>query len=241
MPQAKEFQPDNGPTNRTTRQLERFLQRALEGDRTGCRDSIREFMDEGHDAADALHQLVWPACSMVDSLARRDQISAVQEHCATVLLTQLAQRVECGLTRHPSRCRTMIVTTGPRATEELAGEIFAGLAEADGFDVVFLGGGVESDDLYAEIGKRQPQFVLSFAAAGPDAARLRRLIAMVRTQNPVPGLRIGVGAGVFARAPGLADEIGADFDADSPFELLEAVRALANDGSQRRSPRARAA
>ena len=75
----------------------------------------------------------------------------MHEHGAIVLLAQLVQRLECGLSKHPARCREVVVTSGRAPIEELAAEIFAGIAEADGFDVVFFGGGVESDDLFAEV------------------------------------------------------------------------------------------
>ncbi len=242
MPQAKDlndgFEHDR-MSRRTGRRLESFLQQLTSGDRAGCRDTLREFMDEGHDAADAMRSLVWPACGIVVALSRRDQIAAVAEHAAIVLLSQLVQRLECGLPRQPARCRTVVVTSGRAPVEELGGEILAGLVEASGFDTVFLGGGVESDDLYEEVGRRSPAFVLSFAGSGPDAPRLRRFIDAVRANDPVPGLRIGVGGGVFSRAPGLADEIGADFSGDSPFELVEALCALSRPGGY--GHRARAA
>jgi len=228
MPQA--FQGNSGLHPHGSRAtgdestLERFIQLLIEGDRVGCRDFLREFIGAGHDAHSALERLAWPACDAIHKLSRKDQISAIHEHAALALLSQLVQRIECGLSKRPARCRTILVTSGKSQSEELAGEIFAGLAEADGFDVVFLGGGVESDDLFAETGRRQPAFVVSFAANGPDAPRLRRFIDANRRQNPVPGLRIGVGGGVFERVPGLAEEIGADLIADSPFEMLEAIR-----------------
>lgn len=211
---------------RRTAMLERFVEHLIEGDRVGCRDILREFIAEGNDAREALEQLAWPACALIDRLSRQDQIAAVHEHGATVLLGQLVQRLECGLSKSPARCRLLIVASGRSAAEELAGEIFAGLAEADGFDVLYLGGGVESDDLFAEISRRRPVAFVSFAAAGADAPRLRRLIDAVRQQDPVPGLRIGVGGGVFERVPGLSDEIGAHFTADTPFGMLDALRAV---------------
>jgi methanogenic corrinoid protein MtbC1 len=236
MPQA--FHGNNGSfphgsrAPRSQARLERFTELLIAGDRVGCRDLLREFIVDGHDSMDALRELAWPACATIDGLGRRDQIAAVHEHGALVLLAQLVQRLECGLSKHPARCVQVIVASGRSQSEELAGEIFAGIAEADGFDVLFLGGGVESDDLYAELGRRRPGFVVSFSAAGADAPRLRRLIDTVRRQNPVPGLQIGVGGGVFERVPGLADEIGADFSADSPFDMLEALRTAAIRGRQ---------
>ena len=234
MPPATDFHLSNFGQPENSKTLERFVQLLLNGDRVSCRDLLREFLQASRrggdrsvrDATDALRELIWPACAALDHFIRHDQITAASEHCATVLLAQLAQRIECALPKQPARCRTVIVTSGATASEELAGEIFAGIAEADGYEVVFLGGGVESDDLFAEIGQRKPAFVVSFAASGPDAPKLRRLLTALRTQVPVVGLRVGVGGGVFARASGLADEIGADFEADTPFDMLEALQGV---------------
>ena len=222
------------------RELERFITLLMQGDRVGCRDFVREQLADGRTALEVLEQLVWPACSIIDGWSRRDRIGAVHQHCATVLLSQLVQRLEAGIPRKPSRCRQVLVASGPKPLEEVAAEIFAGLAEADGFEVVFLGGGVESDDMFEEIGARAPSFVVSYAASGPDAARMRRLLTALREQKPVPGLRIGAGGGVFSRAPGLAEELGVDFTGDSPFDLLEALRREAS-AAPARSKGARAA
>lgn len=233
MPQATDFdggldRPIGTPRDESQatrdKRMEKLIALLMQGDRVACRDFLRERLHDGRSALDILEEEVWPACSIIDGLARRDRIGAVHAHCATMLLGKLVQRLESGLPRRQSRFRSVLVTSGPKPLEELAAEVFAGLAEADGFDVVFLGGGVESDDMFSEIGSRAPDFVVSYAAAGPDAARLRRLLGALRDQNPVPGLRVGVGGGVFSRAPGLGEELGVDFEGDSPFDLLDALR-----------------
>jgi methanogenic corrinoid protein MtbC1 len=211
------------------RDLERFVALLINGDRTGCRDFVREQLNDGRSAVELLEHLMWPACSIIDGWSRRDRIGAVHQASATVLLSQLVQRIEAGIPRKSARCRRVLVASGPKPLEQLAAEIFAGLAEADGFEVVFLGGGVESDDLFEEIGARSPNFMVSYAASGSDAAALRRLLTALREQKPVPGLRVGAGGGVFSRAPGLAEELGVDFSGDSPFDLLEALRREARD------------
>ena len=224
MPQATDFYGNSFGSSRTSHELERFVRLLIHGDRVGCRDLVREFLD-GHsecsgDATCALRELAWPACATLDALARRDQIGTAEEHSATVLLAQLVQRIECGLAKRPARCKLVVVATGPRSTEELAGEIFS------------------------QIAARRPAYFVSFAAAGPDAPRLRRLITAVRTQDPVPGLRLGVGGGVFERAPGLAEEIGAHFEANSPFDMLADLQRIETSsvaGHSSKTPRSRAA
>lgn len=205
------------------RTLERFMNALMKGDRRASREVIRDALANGATASGVLEQLIWPSLSALDGWSRRDQISAVHEHCATILLRQIAQTLEDRLPTCFSRGRSMLVTSGQRPLEELAAQIFAGLAEAEGFDVTFLGGGVESDDAFAEIGRRIPDLVVSYAAAGTDAARLRRLLTALREQRPVPHLQVAVGGGVFTRAPGLADEFGIALQGDSPFDLLRAL------------------
>ena len=224
MPHADDFDGGLRRPMGSPRELERFVTLLMQGDRVACRDFVREQLGDGRTPLELLEEFIWPACSIIDGWARRDRIGAVHQHCATVLLAQLVQRLEPAIPRKPSRCRRVLVASGPKPLEEVAAEIFAGLAEADGFEVVFLGGGVESDEMFEEIGTRAPDFMVSYAASGPDAARLRRLLTALRDQKPVPGLRVGAGGGVFSRAPGLADELGVDFTGDSPFDLLEALR-----------------
>ena len=192
MPQAnKGNTPSQGSrAPRRIFDIEQFIKLLVAGDRVGCREFLREYIAAGNDSLQALETLVWPACAAIDQLSRKDQILPIHEHAAMMLLAQLVQRLECGLVKHPARCRQVIVTSGRSPSEELAAEIFAGLAEADGFDVVFLGGGVESDDLFAEVGRRLPGFVVSFAAAGADAPRLRRLIDAVAQAVFVNSLEI---------------------------------------------------
>ena len=50
---------------------------------------------------------------------------------------------------------------------------------------------------------------------------IRQLIDHVRSINAHPEMQIIVGGGVFNRAPGLAEEIGADLWANDPIDLLD--------------------
>ena len=48
-----------------------------------------------------------------------------------------------------------------------------------------------------------------------------QLIDAIREIGSCPNLQIVVGGGIFNRAPGLAEEIGADLNAKGPAELLD--------------------
>ena len=97
----------------------------------------------------------------------------------------------------------------------------ADLLEADGYTVFFGGGNIAHDDILAEVHERKPDVLLMFSAGGADAPGLRQLIDHVRGINALPDMQIVVGGGIFNRAPGLAEEIGADLWASSPEELMD--------------------
>ena len=62
-----------------------------------------------------------------------------------------------------------------------------------------------------------------FASAPSDAPNIRVLIDHIREVDACPEMQIVVGGGVFNRAEGLAEEIGADLWATTPQELIQVL------------------
>jgi methanogenic corrinoid protein MtbC1 len=90
--------------------------------------------------------------------------------------------------------------------------------------MTFSGGGVAADEILSQVQETQPQILLMFCSAPGDLPQIRRLIDSIREIGACPHLQIAVGGGVFNRAEGLADEIGADLSASSPLELYDILR-----------------
>jgi hypothetical protein len=214
--------------------LERFARALIDGDRAGCRDIVARELASGRLPRDLLESLAWPACTLLEGLSRRDAIGSVAGHAATLLLGQMTERIGSRLERarrlvghssaHAEALR-VLVFSGPAPLEELAANIFVLLAESQGFVPHFLGGGVESDELFAAIGRERPAAVVGYAVAAADGPRIRRLLRMLAEHEPVRGLRVGGGGGLFNRVPGLAEELGLHFGGESPFDLVEALSA----------------
>ena len=93
--------------------------------------------------------------------------------------------------------------------------------ESDGYEVYFGGAGIANDEILSEIGVQRPDLLLFFASGPSDAPNIRQLIDTIRKVDACPDIQIVVGGGVFNRAEGLAEEIGADLWAKTPRELLE--------------------
>jgi methanogenic corrinoid protein MtbC1 len=203
--------------------IERLFQTIVSGDRRGARQIVAETQAAGITAERLALRMLWPTMEMVNTLFRADQLTTISHHYATRLLRSIVDQTQARYVQKPRRHRTISLYCGPSETEELAGILVADLAEADGYDVYFAGGGVAADEILAEVAERGSDILLMFASAPGDAPGIRQLIDTIRGVNACPNLQIVVGGGVFKRADGLAEEIGADLWAHDPEELLEVI------------------
>src|SRR5690606_31667127 len=84
------------------------------------------------------------------------------------------------------------------------------LFEADGYTVRFAGGGVPEDEVLKLIGDFRPDLLVMFGTLPSGVPAVRRLIDYLREVNSCPDMQIMCCGGIYKRAEGLAEEIGAD-------------------------------
>ncbi len=205
--------------------VERFLEALISGDRAASRAVVDECIDADVQAERIIERLFWPTLQQIETLSRNDQITMMAHHLATRLLRLLADQMQLRLSPAEANGRRVLVLCGPDEPNELAGQMAADLLDARGFEVAFAGGGVANDEIIAEIGKRDPETLILYSSAPSDLPHIRQLIDELHDLGVCPQLQIVVGGGVFNRADGLAEEIGADLWASSPAELVEAIEA----------------
>lgn len=203
--------------------VERFFQVLITGDRSGSRTLVEECRDSDMPAERLAQDVYWPVLEMIQSLYRADQLTTLAHHYATRLLRSLINQAQAHYSQSERRGRKILMFSGPGEVDELTGQLTADLAEADGYDVFFGGGGVANDEILEEVGEQRPDVLLMFSSAPSDAPNIRQLIDTIRGVDACPEMQIVVGGGIFNRAEGLAEEIGADLWAKSPDELLEVL------------------
>jgi len=200
---------------------ERLFHALASGQRAGSRDIVAECIREGMAAEEIAHEIFWDVLQQVAGLHRQDQISSLSYNYATRLLRSLVDQLHAGYERRPSAGHRVLLFTGDAIADEIGGHLMADLLEAGGFEVFFAGGGIARDEILGEVGERRPDTLLMFASAASDAPDIRVLIDTIRGVGACPEMQIVVGGGVFNRAEGLAEEIGADAWARDPFEVVE--------------------
>ncbi len=201
--------------------IERFFTALISGERQAARNVVDEVIQAGCSAEKVLSRLFWPTLEQIQTLHRNDQLSNLAHHFATRMMRQLVDQMQIRLAQAPRRDKKVLMVCGPDEPEELAAQMAADLLEADGYDVLFAGGGIANDELVAQLGEMQAHALVVFSATPGNLPFLRLLIDHMHDIGICPNLQIVVGGGVFNRAEGLAEEIGADLWAKSPEDLVE--------------------
>jgi len=196
---------------------------ALSGKRSEAETAVNDALLDGISPEELADSVFWPIIERVDSQARVDDISCLAANYAIRLLRTLVDHNQSRYLQQPSMGMTILLFCGNGMIEELAALLMADLLEAQGFDVRFGGGGVAADEILAEAGRIRPDTLLMFASAATDAPRIRGLIDYVRDINACPEMQIVVGGGIFNRAVGLAEEIGADNWGYCPSDVAEKI------------------
>lgn len=203
--------------------VERLFEVLINGDRPTARALLEQAARNGMTQEQVVTELCWPTYEQICKLYRNDQLSRLAHHTATRLLRVLVDQAAAQFTRKPKVGRTVFAVCGPTDADELGAQMAVDLLEREGFTMTFGGGGIAADEILGAVQERQPDVLLMFASAPTDLPEIRGMIDQLHEIGACRKLQIVVGGGVFNRAEGLAEEIGADLWATSPAELAEAM------------------
>ena len=202
-----------------------YLETLLNGDRAACRTLLDEAINAGAQAYDLLTTLVWPTMEMLQQLYRDDRISISSLNLATRLNRQMTDQLCSKLARKPENGKTALIFCGDDEPEELGGQICADLFEADGWTVRFAGGGVPEDEVLKLIGEVRPDLLVMFGTLPSGVPAVRKLIDYLREVNSCPDMQVMCCGGIYKRAEGLAEEIGADLYAPDAASAVVSANA----------------
>jgi len=210
--------------------LPRYLEKLLAGDRIGCRNILGEILQTGAPARTIYTELFWPIMTEVERLYRNHQIDLLTEHMATRINRTLIDQLQSKLPRGNPNNKKIIITCADDEPEELGAQMCSDLFESEGWEVKFLGGGVPNDEIMEMAGALQPDILFIYGTKPSGAPDVRRLIDDFHEIGSCPQMRIMLSGGVFNRAEGLWEEIGADLFAATAMEALQVV--LTNQRAQ---------
>jgi methanogenic corrinoid protein MtbC1 len=210
-------------TNSTisTAVMQSYMEPLLAGNRDAARASIDAALGKGISPMDLLNSLIWPTMEMLQQLYRDDRITISSLNLATRLNRAITDQLCVHIPRTASNGKSVLIFCGDDEPEELGGQITADLFESAGYTVRFAGGGVPEDEVLKLIGEVRPDLLVMFGTLPSGVPAVRKLIDYLRDVNSCPEMQIMCCGGIYKRAEGLAEEIGADLYAP---DAAEAVR-----------------
>jgi methanogenic corrinoid protein MtbC1 len=200
--------------------LEKYLKALLNGDRNVCRSVIEEALQSGIPANQVYMNVIWPIMIEIDKLYREDKIDSAEEAFASRINRTIVNQLQNKLPRRPSKQKSVAIVTANTDQAELGGQMTNDLFESDGWETRFLGGTVNNDDILSFIHSYAPDILVLYGFNGKEAPVVRELIDRIRSVNAFPQMRIMLSGGVFSRAEGLWEEIGADLYAETAAEAV---------------------
>lgn len=205
--------------------MERFFTALISGDRVAARDVIGEVFEADCSAEQVAASLYWPVLQQIQKIYREDRLTNLAYHYATRLLRALIDQLQLHYQQQPRNGITAMVVSGAEDAEEIAAQLTSDMLEASGYTVHYAGGGIANDEIVEQLGEIQAQKLVIFGAIPATVPQTRLLIDRLHSIGSCPNLQIVVGGGVFNRADGLAEEIGADLWAGDPGEIVSVMQA----------------
>jgi len=202
---------------------EKYLEALLKGDRKASRTVIEQALHTGIPSNNVYNDTIWPIMNEIEELARNDRISKVSEHLATRINRTIVAQLQNKLPCRPCQNKKIAICCAQDELQELGAQMMSDIFESGGWEVRFLGGGLTNDDILAFINEYAPDILLIYGTEPKQAPSIRRLIDTIREVNAWPEMRIMVSGGLFRRADGLWQEIGADLYAEDPVKAIHAA------------------
>jgi methanogenic corrinoid protein MtbC1 len=204
--------------------LERYLKSLLVGDRRQCREVIEDVLHKNNASIVGVYSdVIWPMMLEVEKLARSDKITSIQEHLATRINRTIVDQLQNKLPKQAQNEKKVVICSSLKEISELGGQMIADMFESAGWNVRFIGGGLNNDDILEYIHEFSPNVLIIYGTDPTETPSIRSIIDRIREINAWPDMKIMLCGGVFGRAEGLWEEIGADTYADTPAAAVEAA------------------
>lgn len=187
---------------------------------------MQQALAAGAPAEDLVTDVVWAAMTHVEKLFRADRINAAGESIATRINRTVADQLQPHLRCKEPNGKRIVVNCAASQVEEIGAQMISDLFQADGWDVTFVGGEIPTDELQTLVAALRPEVLLIFGTQPERVPIVRQLIDTIREIDACPNMNIVVSGGVFNRADGLWQEVGADIFAASARNLLRLINEL---------------
>jgi len=205
---------------------QRYLDAVVAGDRRAAFAAVDAAREAGMELRVLYLDVFQPVMREIGRLWQQNRITVADEHLATAITQAAMARLydEMFAAQGARDAPLLVAACAETERHELGLRMLCDLLELDGWDTVFLGASVPTEDLVRMVAEKRPRVVALSASLAPHLPRVREAIAAIRAALPVDGPLIAVGGRVFADDPGLAARVGADLTARDAVDAAERLK-----------------
>jgi methanogenic corrinoid protein MtbC1 len=220
--------------------LERFVHYVLCDDPLPGRQLIASALANGEDPFELLTHVLWPAAECLQQLKKDGLIATRLFNAAQRALASLIHQLAAQLPREPQEPRgpeataayapsisagisprgRLLILSAPGEFSDLGAQLLAALAESRGFDVLFAGAGVTSQELTFALLQLQPDALLIHGSLDSSRLSTRTLLEHLQRSRLRPQLQVAA-VGAIADPQSDGHDLGADLVSRHPMEILE--------------------
>lgn len=168
-----------------------YLEAVLEPDPARARDVVRSAVRAGTPVGEAYHEVLAPAMVEVGRRWESGAINVAHEHLAAEvtgsLVGELAARERSG----EATGRMAVVACSPEERHCIGGQMLAGLLEAHGWEVLYLGATLPVPDLVALVEDEAPDAVALSTTMREFLPGVREAVEALRATEEPPLVIVG--------------------------------------------------
>jgi methanogenic corrinoid protein MtbC1 len=198
-----------------------YLTAVLEPDPFRAREVVRGAADAGAPIEVLYHEVLEAAMAEVGLRWESGEITIAHEHLAAEVTVSLVAELATRVRTRPSSGRLAVVSCTPGERHCIGGLMLAGLLEAEGWEVLFLGATLPLDDLVLLAESEAPDVVALSTTIADNLPRAREAVMALRDLDEPP--LVAVGGQAYAGEPEARD-VGADLWAPSARDAPALVR-----------------
>lgn len=191
----------------------RYLGLMLESKREEAIETVLDAMRAGASFEQVCLRILRPAMCEVGRLWHLDELSVAEEHyCTAATGVALGRTFALARAANPPvpNDRIALVTAVGGDLHELGARMVSDFLELTGWHCVFLGANTPTDDVIAAATAHDADLLAISANTIPAVGTAKELIAELRANDGLAGLRVLVGGAPFGAVAELWREVGAD-------------------------------
>lgn len=213
------------PSQHHVRMLQ-YLEAILEADRIRAEQIIREARKDGVNIPEIYEQILAPAQVRLGDMWHRGEITVADEHLGSATTQTVMSQLRLNFQRAAPNGHTVVGTATAGDLHEIGLRMVTDLFELNGWNVVFLGANMPTNDVVELLSRRNPQLLALSVSTAHTLRDAGDLITKIRSTPPIAGIKVLVGGPPLRWVSDLWKELGADAFADSAAQAVAIANRL---------------